>query len=220
MLCGRTKVGCYYSQIPFCLLSATLLLWFCMVIYNIVQHEVVPEVSKGKVHITQNKHVPIGIDCDFLNTFHSISRAPFLDVDSNDAVKRTTLYYKELQSTTPYYSLVQSTTSVLLRTTKYYSSTILYYKVLLPCCKLLQYYSVLQNTTPVLLCTTKYYSVLQSLKPVLQSTTPYYKVLICSTKYYCLLQSTTPVPQSSTPVLLCTTKYYSSTILYYSSTNV
>ena len=40
--------------------------------------------------------------------------------------------------------------SVLLRTTKYYSSTTLYYKVLF------QYYSVLQSTTPVLLCTTKY----------------------------------------------------------------
>ena len=26
---------------------------------NIEPHEAVPEVSKGKVHITQNKHVPI-----------------------------------------------------------------------------------------------------------------------------------------------------------------
>ena len=41
----------------------------------VLPHDAVPEVSKGKVHITQNKHVPIGIDCDFLNTFHSISRA-------------------------------------------------------------------------------------------------------------------------------------------------
>ena len=44
-------------------------------INNIEPHEAVPEVSKGKVHITQNKHVPIKIGCDFLNTFHSISHA-------------------------------------------------------------------------------------------------------------------------------------------------
>ena len=40
---------------------------------------------------------------------------------------------------------------------------------------------------------------------VLQSTTP---VLLCTTKYY---SSTNSVLQSTTPVLLCTTKYYSST---------
>ena len=74
-------------------------------------------------------------------------------------------------------------------TTKQYSSTILYYKLLL------QHYSVLHSTTPVLLCTTKYYS----------STTLYYKVL---PQYYSVLHSTTPV-------LLRTTKYYSSTTLYY-----
>ena len=52
---------------------------------------------------------------------------------------RTTLYYKlQLQ----YYSALQSTTPVLLRTTKYYSTTT----------------PVLQSTTPVHLCTTKYYS--------------------------------------------------------------
>ena len=59
--------------------------------------------------------------------------------------------------------MLQSTTPVLLRTTKYYSSTT-------------KYYSVLQSTTPVLLRTTKYYS----------STTP---ILLCTTKYY---SSTTP----------------------------
>ena len=84
---------------------------------------------------------------------------PFLDVDSNDAVKRTTLYYKVLQSTSPYFSLVQSTTSVLLRTTKV----------------LLQYYSELQSTTPV------FYSVLQSTTPVLLCTTKYYSILL---QYY------------------------------------
>ena len=68
-----------------------------------------------------------------------------------------------------------------------YSSTTLYYTILL------QYYSVLQSTIPVLLCTTKYYS----------STSLYYKVLL---QYYSVLQSTTPV-------LL---QYYSSTTLYYS----
>ena len=41
----------------------------------VVPHEAVPEVSKGKVIRNQKKHVPIGIDCDLLNTFHSISQA-------------------------------------------------------------------------------------------------------------------------------------------------
>ena len=118
-----------------------------------------------------------------------------------------------------YYSVLQSTSPVQLCTTQYYSSTTLYYKVLL------QYYPVLQST-PVLLCTAKYYSsttlyykVLLQYYPVLQSTTP---VLPCTAKYY---SSTTlyckvllqyySVLQSTTPVLLCTTKYYSSTTLYY-----
>ena len=105
----------------------------------------------------------------------------------------TTKYYS---STTLYYTILQRTTPVLLCTRKYYSSTTLYYKVLLQSYKvLLQYYTVLQRTTPVLLCATKYYS----------STTLYCKVLL---QYYSVLQSTTPV-------LLCTTKYYSSTTLYY-----
>ena len=47
--------------------------------------------------------------------------------------------------------------------------------------------------------------------PVLQSTTPYHKALLCTTKYYSVLQSTTPEP-------FFTTKYNSSTTLYYSST--
>ena len=109
----------------------------------------------------------------------------------------------------------QSTTPVLLCTTKHYSRTTLYLKVLL------HYYSVLQSTdttelqstTPVLLCTTavplQYYSVLQSTTPV----TLFYKVLL---QHYSVLQSTdTTELQSTTPVLLCTTKYYPSTTLYY-----
>ena len=165
---------------------------------NIEPHEAVPEVSRSKVHIAQNKHVPLKIDCDFLNTFHSISHATILDVDSKDAVKRTTLYYSVLHSTTPvilrttqYYS---STTPLLLCTTKLYSSTTLCYKVLL------QYYSVLQSTTPVLVCPTKYYS----------STSLYYKVLLQHYKllaqYYSVLLQYYSVLQSTTPVLLCTTK--------------
>ena len=85
--------------------------------------------------------------------------------------------------------VLQRTTPVLLCTTKYYSSTILYYKVL-------------QSTTPVLLCTTNYYA----------STTLYYKVL---RQYYNVLLQYYSVLQSTTPVLLCTTKYYASTTLYY-----
>ena len=97
----------------------------------------------------------------------------------------TTKYYS---STTLYYKVLLQYYSVLHSTTTYYSSTTLYYKVLL------QYYSVLQSTTPILLCITKYYS----------SATLYYKVLL---QFYSVLHSTTPV-------LLCTTKYYSSTSLY------
>ena len=74
-----------------------------------------------------------------------------------------------------YYKVLQSTSPVLLRTTKYSSTT--------------KYYSVLQSTTPVLL---QYYSVLRSTSPVLQtyysSTTPYYKVLL---QYYFVPRSTT-----------------------------
>ena len=104
-------------------------------------------------------------------------------------------YYSVLQSTTPVLlCTIQSTTPVLLRTTQHYSSTTLYYTVLL------QYYSVLQSTTPVLLCTTKYYS---STRKYYSSTTLYYKVLL---QYYSVLHS-------ATLVLLCTTKYYSSTSL-------
>ena len=120
-------------------------------------HEAVPEVSKSKVHITQNKHVPIEIDCDFLNTFHSISHAT------------PSWCWLERRSKKNY--------SVLLRTV-YYTSTTPYYKVLL------QYYSVLQSSTPVLLCTTLYYKVLLQYYSVLQSTTP---VLLCTTKYYKVL---------------------------------
>ena len=79
--------------------------------------------------------------------------------------------------------------AVIVRKTKHYLSTSLYYK----------------STPPVLLCTTKatkYYA----------SSTPYYKVLYLGTtqlrRYYSVLQNTTPV-------LLCTTKNYSSTSLYY-----
>ena len=137
------------------------------------------------------------------------------------------LYYKQLLQ---YYSVLQSTTPVLLRTTKYYSSTTPYYKVPLQyyCITtlyykvLLQYYSVLQSTTPVLLCTTKYYSI--QYYSVLQSTTP---VLVCTTKYYsstCLyykvLLQYYSVLQSTTPVLLCTTKYHSSTTPYYRTTQI
>ena len=94
----------------------------------------------------------------------------------------------------------------------YYSSTTLYYKVLL------QYYSVLQ----ILLCTTKYYSnttlnytvlhqyysVLQSITPILlrtTNTTLYYKAYSSTTLYYKVLLQYYPVLQSTTPVLPRTT---------------
>ena len=100
-----------------------------------------------------------------------------------------------IQSTILYYK-------VLFCTTKYYSSTTLYYNVLL------QYYSVLHSTTTYYSSTTLYCNVLLQYYFVTKyysSTTLYCKVLL---QYYSVLQSTTPV-------LLCTTKYYSSTTLYY-----
>ena len=91
-------------------------------------------------------YVPIGIDCDFLDTFHSIAHATLVWCwlercsEKNNSV---------LQSTTP---VILCTVLLQYYSVPYYSNTALYYKVLL------QYYCVLQNTIPVLLCTTKYYS--------------------------------------------------------------
>ena len=211
------------------------LTWFIFRYRPVEPHEAVPEVSKGKVHITQNKHVPIewfvttasqsriwlkllsddsnkvGICLLCRSTqLHATTscRSQFATTcDSSYVLQGSTPYYKVLLQ---YYSVLHSTNPVILCTTQCYSSTTLYCKVLL------QYYSVLQSTTPVLLRITQCYS----------STTLYYKVLL---QYYSVLQSTTPVLlqyytvllqyysvlQSTTPVLFCTTKYYSSTTLYY-----
>ena len=160
-------------QLRICNFQGWIVAWSCSQ-NNIEPHEAVPEVSKGKVHITENKHVLIEIDCDFLNTFHSISHATLSWCWLNDAVQRTT-YSVLLQ----YCSVLHSTTPVLICTTQYYkvlySSTTLYYT------ELLQYYSVLQSTTSVLLCTTKFYSVLHRTTPVLLCTTKHYS---CTTKYW------------------------------------
>ena len=135
--------------------------------------------------------------CD-LTSFHQVMwlvvRWFVVLLRSYSVLQRPTTYYS---STTPTcYSVLQRTTPGLLCTTKYYSSTTLYYEVLLLTAKyyasttlhytvLLQYYSVLQSTTPVLL--------------------QYYKVLLCTTKYYA----------STTKYYASTTTYYSSTTLYY-----
>ena len=49
----------------------------------------------------------------------------------------------------------------------------------------------------------------------LTSTTKYYSVLLCTTPYYKILCQYYSVLESATPVLFRTTKYYSSTTLYY-----
>ena len=136
-------------------------------------HEAVPEVSKGKVHITQNKHVPI----EWFVTTASQSRIwlKLLSDDSNKVGICLLCRSTQLHATTSCRSQFATTCDssyVLQSSTPYWKST-LYYKVLL------QYYSVLQSTTPVLLCTTQCYS----------STTLYYKVLL---QYYSVLQSATP----------------------------
>ena len=113
-------------------------------------------------------------------------------------------------------------------TTKYYSSTALYYKELLQSyskhySSTTPYYKVLQRTTPLLL---RFYKVLLQ---YYSNTTPYYRVLLQYCKvllqYYSVLQSTSAVLLRTTKyyssatlyykVLLCTTKYYSSTTLYH-----
>ena len=148
--------------------------------------------------------------CDVPCNGHVVCSKWFCD---NVVIQSTILYYKVLlcttkyySSTTLYYNVLLQYYSVLQSTTTYYSSTTLYYKVLL------QYYSVLQSTTPVLLCTAKYYS----------STTLYYKVLLqyysSTTLYYKVLLQYYSVLQGTTPVLLCTTRYYSSTPVLHSTT--
>ena len=109
----------------------------------------------------------------------------------------TSTHVRYYSSTTLYYKVLLCTNPVSLCTTKYYSNTTLYYKVLL--CTNPVLLCTTKSTTPVLLCTVllQYYSVLQSTTPI----------LLCSSKYSLL--------QSTTAVLLCTTKYYSSTTLYY-----
>ena len=122
-----------------------------------------PEVSKGKVHITQNKHVPI----EWFVTTASQSRI-WLKLLSDDSNKVGIC--------------------LLCRSTQLHATTSCRSQFATTC----DSSYVLQSSTPywkVLLCTT----------PVLQSTTP---VLVCTTKYY-------------SGILLCTTKYYSSTSLYY-----
>ena len=131
------------------------------------------------------------------------------------------------------YSVLQSPTPVLLQyykvllcTTKYYSSTTLYYKVLLQYySSTTLYYSVLQSTTPVLIWTTKYYSS-TTLYYKDSDTSPYYKVVLqylSGHPYYKVLLQYYSVPQSTTPVLLCTTRYYCYSVLnsttYYSCTS-
>ena len=159
-------------------------------------HEAVPEVSKGKVHITQNKHVPI----EWFVTTASQSRIwlKLLSDDSNKVGICLLCRSTQLHATTSCRSQFATTCDspyVLQSSIPYRKSTTLYYKVLI------QYYSVLQSTTPVLLCTTKYYSVLHSTTPVLLCTTQ------CYSSTTPVLQSITPVLQSTTPVLLSTTKY-------------
>ena len=188
---------------------------------NIEPHEAVPEVSRSKVHITQNKHVPI----EWFVTTASQSRIwlKLLSDDSNKvgiccfvAARNCMRQQVAGRSSQRHATLPTYWQS----STPYWKSTTLYYKVLI------QYYSVLQSNTPVLLCTAKcyssttlyytillqYYSVLHSATPVLLRTTKYYSSI---TLYYKVLLQYYSVLQSTTPVLLCTTQCYSSTTLYY-----
>ena len=162
----------------------------------VVPLEAVPEVSKGKVYINRKKNVPIGIDGDLLNTFHSISHATLFWWWIE---RRSNKNYSVLQSATIYESLLltstknyfgttpcyKSTTPALQSTTPALQSTTPYYKILLRTTK---YYPTTTNyhssTTPNYTVLLQYYSVLQSTTPVLQSTNQYYKVHSSTTLYY------------------------------------
>ena len=119
------------------------------------------------------------------------------------------------------------TETTSIHTTKNYSSTASYYKVLLRTTKYYSmYYSLLQRTIykvlrpkrrqndvhPVLLRTTKYYS---STTPYYKVLLQYYKVLLCTAKYY---SSTTPYYKRTTPVQ-STTLYYKVLLQYYFDRN-
>ena len=160
-----------------------------------------PEVSKGKVvYINRKRNVPIGIDCDLLNTFHSISHATLFWWWTE---RRRNKNYSVLQRATKYESL-------LLTSTKNYFGTTPCYKSTTP---------ALQSTTPALQSTTAYYKILLRTTKYYptttnyhSSTTPnntvllqYYSVLQVLLQYYKVLTSTT----KCTPALLCTTNNHS-----------
>ena len=110
-----------------------------------------------------------------------------------------------MRCTTP---VLLCSTPVLPCSLKKYSSTTLYYKILLQYYPKLQTTSVLQPTIPVLPRTKKYYSVLQNTTRILLRTTNtilYTPVLPYTTMYY----------SNTAPVLPCISKYYSNTTPYY-----
>ena len=80
------------------------------------------------IQINKKYSVPIGTDCDLLNTFQSISisHATFFWWWLE---QRSTKYYSVLQRTTKYEKVLQSTT-ILLRTTPYYKVLLRDYYVL------------------------------------------------------------------------------------------
>ena len=160
-------------------------IWYIPLVYlPAAPHQAVPEVSKSKVHVNQEKNAPIGIDCDLLNTFHSISTA--------HSISHATLFWWWPQPrSTKHYSVLQKYYSVL-------QSTTLYYKVLLCTKKYQKFYKVLLRTKYHKLQTTTH------LCKVLQVTTPYKKLQ--TTNDYSELQTTSPVLHYK--VLLNTTKYY------------
>ena len=157
----------------------------------VVPHEEMPEVSKGSIEYKSKEHVPMEsfvttlIDWTFV--LMTWTKLASVEVMCFDEVMWLVLrwvnvvicgvwcyvmwchfmlvqYYKVLLQ---YYSVLQSTTPVLIRTTKYYSST-------MPVVQTKYYSSTILRTTPVVLHTTNFHS----------STTLYYSSAI---KYYKVL---------------------------------
>ena len=89
--------------------------------------------------------------------------------------------------------------------------------VMQPVLKALQWTPSVQSTTPYYKVLLQYYSVQQSTTPVLFGTTKYYGSTTPYYKvlrqYYSVLLQYYSILQSTTPLLLRTTKYYASTTL-------
>ena len=181
------------------------------IFHNIGPHEAVPEVSKGKVHITQDKHVPIvwvfalplfRARTFFLSDGANTVASPWF-VAARNCMRQRLLKWLSLTCRSPQrHTTVKTSYNRRRRTTgrRVKGDNWLSWVFHL-CCSILVFVFVLcQNSRQ---------------KNRKTTTTNNNNNNQQQLQYYSVLQSTTPVLLCTTPVLLRTTKYYSSTTLYY-----